>query len=200
MNTFTHIAIGNLICSYVKEEYGIKLDRRCFIRGNYLPDFSIGLITNPHYIKNKMGFVEHEIAALAETYFESAADDKDYSKRLGILCHYCADFFCYAHSEHFHDNMAIHVLYEWRLHKFITSRLHMLESIRFLSDGLGADPKAIGAKLKEYHADYLRASATMGNDIVFSLQVCIETIVALAVRMKSTGGPGDLPVLEAFAC
>jgi len=197
MNTFSHILIGKLLYVYMKSEYGICLDRKSFVRGNYLPDFSIGLVTSPHYIKYKLKFVEREIAALSERHFMSADIGKENSRRLGIICHYIADFFCFAHSERFCESMAAHVDYERRLHRFLMVKQSVLSGIRFLPDPRhGANPASISAALGEYHADYMRASRSMGNDVVFSLQVCIDTIVSLILSRQYIGGPSEHPALK----
>jgi hypothetical protein len=76
--------------------------------------------------------------------------------------------------------MIVHMDYERRLHRFLASKRASLDSIRYLSEqGSGIPSERISAKLGEYHADYLRASRSMGNDIVFSIQVCAETLVSL---------------------
>jgi hypothetical protein len=180
MNTFSHILIGKLLYTYLNREYGIRLDRKYFVRGNYSPDFSVGLLLRPHYMKYKLGFVEREIEALSDLRLDSAEIGREPSKRLGILCHYLADFFCLAHSEGFDRNMIVHVAYERRLHRFLASRRTALSSIRYLPEaGDRIPPGKLSARLGEYHADYLRASRSMGNDIVFSIQVCAEILVSL---------------------
>ncbi len=131
-------------------------------------------------MKYKLGFVEREIEALSGLCLNSAEIGKEPSKRLGVLCHYLADFFCLAHCEGFDRNMIVHMDYERRLHRFLASKRASLDSIRYLSEqGSGIPSERISAKLGEYHADYLRASRSMGNDIVFSIQVCAETLVSL---------------------
>lgn len=180
MNTFSHIALGKLLCAYVEREYAITLDKTSFVRGNYLPDFSLGLITQPHYLKYRLGFVLHEMTALCVRRDAPEAAGRDYSLRLGVLCHYIADFFCFAHSEDFTQNMAVHVDYEQRLHRYLMRQRGMLEAVRFLPEGpCRTDAAAIGARMMAYHADYRRSARSLGNDLVFTLQVCVELIVAL---------------------
>lgn len=193
MNTFSHIMIGKLLYSYLSSEYGIRLNKKYFVRGNYSPDFTVGLLVKPHYMKYKLGFVEREIEALSDLRLDSAEIGREPSKRLGILCHYLADFFCLAHSEGFDRNMIVHVDYERRLHRFLASKRAALSSIRYLPETDGRIPPGkIRARLGEYHADYLRASRSMGNDIVFSIQVCAETLLSL-IRC-SPAGEGARPL------
>lgn len=180
MNTFSHIAIGKLLCAYLEREYGIVLDKTSFVRGNYLPDFSVGLITQPHYLKYRLGFVLHEMTALCARRDAPEAAGRDYSLRLGVLCHYIADFFCFAHSEDFTQNMALHVDYEQRLHRYLMRHRRALEAARFMPEGRSrADAAALGSRMLAYHTDYRRAARSPGNDLVFTLQVCVELIVAL---------------------
>lgn len=203
INTFSHIIIGNLLYEYVKKEYGICLEKRSFIRGNYSPDFSIKLITSKHHIEEKLEFVENEFTKLAAVSLESADISKDYSKRMGIICHYLTDFFCYAHSEHFSGNTADHVLYERTLHKFISEKLEILMNLKLMCNSeICWSSVALSTKVRKYHNDYINSSSTLGNDAVFSLLVCIETIVSIVMcsNKQNVNEAEGFHTLNVYAC
>jgi hypothetical protein len=180
LNTFSHILIGKVLYEYLKEYHGIYLNKKSFIKGNYSPDFNTSAIKRPHYIKYNLNYLQQEINALANTKLKSAHIDKAYSKRLGIICHYCADFFCYTHSIHFKGSTKAHIKYERSLHKYFISRLKIIKSILFmLKKDINIDASIINFKINQYQSDYLDAKACYSNDLFYTFQVCVETVVLL---------------------
>ena len=172
--------MGNILYEYIKEKHAIFLNKKSFVKGNYSPDFSTSMITRPHYIKNNLGHVQKEIEALSNIKLKSAFIDKEYSKRLGIICHYCADFFCFAHSIYFKESMKAHIKYERRLHKYFVSRLSLIKNIRFMlkkDNSINVDK--INLIIDRYQSDYLYSSNAYSKDLIYSMQVCVEIIVSL---------------------
>ncbi len=164
MNTFSHILMGKNLYEYIKEKHGINLNKKAFIKGNYSPDFSTSIITRPHYIQNNLVYVQNEIEALSNIKLKSADIDKEYSKRLGVICHYCTDFFCYAHSFHFKENMKAHIKYERSLHKYFVYRLSEIKNIRFmLKKDNNANADKICKMINQYQSDYLYSSHSYSN-------------------------------------
>ncbi|MPM19424.1 hypothetical protein SDC9_65848 [bioreactor metagenome] len=188
MNTFSHILLGKLLWSCLKEEHGIVLHRRLFIRGNYTPDFSLELLSMPHYMKYWRGFVDAELQSLSALRPPGGPVGKELSHRLGVLCHYLSDFFCRAHCEDFQGGMAAHVDYERRLHQFLTKRQHHLRAARYLSACPG-DRDSLVAALDAYQTAYRSARQTLSSDAAFSLQVCIDLMVRLLPAAAEAPAP-----------
>ena len=180
MNTFSHIIMGRLLCRYVKENHGVLLDQTGFITGNCLPDYQITLITRPHYMRHCLEYVQRETADLAHSPQRSAWIDRQFSRRLGILCHYYADFFCFAHNDHFTKNLAVHVRYESALHRFLTEKQEAYQNMRLVSEtDIGTAPADINDTFLRHHKSYAGLFPCYESDILCALQTCAHVVVSV---------------------
>lgn len=177
MNTSSHILMGKFLSQYVETHYKIRLERKSFILGNILPDYCPSFLIRPHYLKNNAVHVQN-ILRLVLSRRSSASDDKRYSRLLGILCHFYADFFCYAHSERFPGGLPDHIAYESRLHRYFTENLEQLCFIRFTSQAPpAAEADAIYRQFETLHSSYLLSHLSFGNDLMYAMMACIDLIV-----------------------
>ena len=102
MNKPTHLIFGEIIWKYLDENYGITLNRAGFLLGNIAPDLTFSFVFHPHERKYASEHLRYAIDAAIK-----AGDIMDFdagfflAERLGSICHYCADFFCEAHTERY---------------------------------------------------------------------------------------------------
>jgi|WetSurMetagenome_2_1015567.scaffolds.fasta_scaffold275759_1 hypothetical protein len=180
MNTASHALMGNLICDYVRQEFSICLHRKDFIWGNVLPDYRLSFLTRPHFLKRNIAYVKKEIENLLNRKQTSAFIGNDYSKHLGIICHYYADFFCYAHSQNFPGNLAAHREYEDNLHLFFMKN-HEFISRRDYSAALikKIDVEVISREFFKLHKEYNAATASYYNDLAHCFLACIQVILLI---------------------
>lgn len=177
MNTFSHVLMGKFLCRYVRRHYKIKLDEKSFILGNVLPDYYPTFLTRPHFLKNNEAHVQNLMALLMEQN-PTKDNGKRYSRLLGILCHFFADFFCYAHSADFSKSLQAHMQYEKRLHRHFQTNLKSVCAVRFIAQPLdlqGADDLYL--RFSQLHAGYLLSHASLGNDLMYTILACIDLIV-----------------------
>ncbi len=181
MNTYSHMILGRLLYEYVKENHGIILEKGSFLRGNVAPDYNVSIITRPHYIENRLGFVKSEIEALADTSLPSEKVGKIYSKRLGVICHYYSDFFCYAHNgPEYRRNMAFHMKYERCLHQYLVDIKDMIKNVKLMPENRFApDQRAINLGFEALHSEYLRSEPSFDRDIIYALYACAGAVVSL---------------------
>jgi len=177
MNTSSHILMGKFLSEYVETHYKIHLERKSFLLGNVLPDYCPSFLIRPHYLKNNAVHVRHILRLLLSRH-SSVCNDKRSSRLLGILCHFYADFFCYAHSDCFPGNLSEHIAYENRLHRYFTKNMEQLSSIRFMAQAApakGAD--GIYRQFESLHSGYLVSHLSFGNDLLYAMTACIDLIV-----------------------
>ena len=202
MNSPSHLLIGNFLYEFLKEDYGICLEEASFLWGNVLPDYSPLAVVHPHFSRFSLRYIQRETEALAHDLLPSAVVGRDYSKRLGILCHYYADFFCYAHSRRFRQMVVNHLKYEELLYQFLLSRPDVLQRPKIPSAGwrdAGALSEKIGGLLEEHTG----SSPHFAKDIAYTLRVCAELIVALCElsgRRGSSCGRAFYEACGASAC
>ncbi len=185
MNTFSHLLMGNFLCDYMQEHYGIALDRAGFLYGNILPDYRISFLTRPHYLENNIDYLQSELRGLLHHKQDSAYCGKSFSKHLGIVCHYYADFFCFAHSDGFSGGLIKHITYERRLHRYLQEHGGELGGICFLPKAdTSEDERHLYRCFDTLHEQYLASKQSFGNDLVYMALACVDVIFALANAMQ----------------
>ncbi|MEM5770663.1 MAG: zinc dependent phospholipase C family protein, partial [Bacillota bacterium] len=180
MNTNSHIMIAELIYEHLQAEHAIHLEKKDFIKGNTIPDFSYYAIAHPHFMRFSLGYIQTEVDAITNTYLESAWIGSGYSFRLGIICHYYADFFCYAHSSGYRQVVVNHLKYEHLLYRYF---LDNYASIAEMKHAFPGEPREsaeeINKKTRELHAEYAGGEPSYGKDLLYTLRACAGAIVSL---------------------
>lgn len=177
MNTSSHLLMGKLLYQYVEENYNIRLERKNFLLGNILPDYCPSFLLRPHYLKNNAVHVKSILRLLLSRQV-SASHNKRFSRLLGILCHFYADFFCHAHSDSFSAGLPEHIAYENRLYRYFTENIGQFRTIRFIAQPklhIGADD--VYRQFEALHSSYLLSHVSFGNDLLYSMMACIDLIV-----------------------
>lgn len=189
MNKPSHILIGKYLCQYVNDHYKILLEPKSYVLGNVLPDYYLSFLIRPHCVKYQAAHVQNIIRLLL-TQRSNRYSDKKYSRFLGILCHFYADFFCYAHNDNFTGGISEHIAYENNLHRYLVENLEQLNSIRFITQPSPVTGvESIYRKFETLHSDYLSSHASFGNDLTYSLTACIDLIVSICGYAAAKDGP-----------
>ncbi len=180
MKISSHIQMGKYICDYVKKKYNIDLDFDSFIEGNVIPDRRLSFYTRPHYLKNNISYIKREINCLIEENLTPASMSADYSKRLGIICHYYADFFCHAHNSSMRYKLLTHKRYENELHDYFVKNYINLEELTFTPEILSKpEAESIFEKFYELNMEYRDAAPSCHNDLAYTILACVQAIVLI---------------------
>jgi hypothetical protein len=180
MNTSSHILMGRFLSEYVETHYKIRLERKSFILGNILPDYCPSFLIRPHFLKNNAVHVQN-ILRLLLSRRSSACYDKRYSRLLGIICHFYADFFCYAHSDCFSGSLSEHIAYENTLQRYFEKNLEQLSFIRFMTQMTPVtETGGLYRQFETLHAGYLLSHVSPGNDLTYAMMACIDFIVLIS--------------------
>jgi hypothetical protein len=176
----SHVLLGRLLCRRLSEEYGIMLDTEGFLLGNILPDIRISFLTRPHFLKNHRKSTVRRIGRiLMYDRQTSAYFGRSYSMELGILCHYYADFLCFAHSGAYTGDLLDHVQYERDLHQYLEVRPPDAADA-YVSEPSGEMTAGeIFEQFLDLHESYARMAPSFENDISQSLKACTEALVLL---------------------
>jgi hypothetical protein len=186
LNTFSHIIISRIVNRYIKLWYGIQIDKFSFIYGNIIPDYKSDFTKTPHYKKSMPNFIQNEVLALSNIDIKNTADfDKNLSFRLGIICHYLADFFCYAHSPKFTGSVFRHIEYEFMLGKYNSKKKKILRKIDFLNlEDIIMSPNKLIDKLEEMCQEYEECNHSFGMDITYTVQACVQLVVSVLYILR----------------
>lgn len=180
MNKSSHVLIGRILCTHLKDQYGIVLDTESFLFGCVLPDISCKFLIKPHLLKNYQKQTLKRIQRLLEIRQGSVFFGKKYSRRLGIICHYYADFFCYPHNSKYTGDIISHVNYEKMLYQVLKNGSYIKKQrdhVRHPSGEVDAD--MIFGYFKEQHDYYERCKPSYDTDITQCILACTEALVLI---------------------
>ena len=193
MNSFSHNLIGKILLNQLSARYGVELDRRSFLYGCMLPDFTRYFKRLPHEPLYWERYIKNEIRDLSGLKQTGKRFGPGVSKRLGVICHFYADYFCFAHTCFFEGGTLSHMKYEWHLDRRLrdnAAQLHTaelgLKPVPALSaETIYADMASLLDKYKTYEPGYMR-------DLTFALRACAGLIAAVA---ESAAVPAVKPLM-----
>ncbi len=107
---FTHLFISKVLYKHFSKD--VELDKQAFSYGNIKPDLPSAK-RNHHTLENYL----YTVCDYSNQLMDNELSTEDFSVRLGEICHYVSDFFCYYHlNEEIHNKKLHHFFYEIRLH------------------------------------------------------------------------------------
>lgn len=170
MNSFSHYIVGRFLHRYIKREYGIKLGVVRFLYWNIMTDFK-----KPYSaLSHKTDGWENHIRSFAEELRSRAKKGPhagaDISGRLGILCHFFADFFCRVHNADWEGTCRQHIAYEFRLYMFMRKSFAALCETDFSIDIRAG---SISGQYEALRKSYLGKEPSFENDVVYTLRACL---------------------------
>ncbi|MEM1484719.1 zinc dependent phospholipase C family protein [Oscillospiraceae bacterium PP1C4] len=178
MNLFSHITMGRYLYTYFTEHLGVELDKASFVKWNVMPDIAPSLLKLSHFKKDIYDLVMARAEHLAREGEQMSV--WEYSKQLGILCHFMSDFFCYAHSENFDGSKIGHLKYEIKMQFYGYRRRNMLHAVDLISNATEIDQSAaLYEQINELHALYSKIAPSYGVDFVYSLTACVELMLGV---------------------
>ncbi len=185
MNIFSHIIMGQMLYKSLRKN-NIKVQKNSFIFGNIKPDFSSEHKRIPHYKKDNFDFFKKKVNEFINTELECRFEyNSELSVKLGVICHYISDFFCFAHNEGFKNTMWNHFLYELKLYFYMQKNI---KSIRKIKRKIDCNKYFSTDKLFEEldlsNMEYLKSYKSKGMDVMCSMQNCMNMILALVNTAK----------------
>jgi hypothetical protein len=109
----THILISQILYKYLLKQLDFKLNRLAFAYGNIKPDFINKDIKCSHTLDESLNSVKK----YSEELMRGNISVEEFSKSLGVICHFLCDYFCIYHREG-NDKKGVfeHLGYELKLH------------------------------------------------------------------------------------
>lgn len=109
----SHLLISQIIYKYISNHMGLKLDRLAFAYGNINPDLNNKDINRSHTLDKSLDIVNK----YSEDLMSENISIKEFSRRLGVICHFGCDYFCLYHREgNEKKGLYEHIYYELILH------------------------------------------------------------------------------------
>jgi len=109
----THLLISQIIYKYISNKMDLKLDRISFAYGNIEPDLNKKDINHSHTLEKSFD----SVCEYSEELMNENIPIKEFSRRLGVICHFGCDYFCLYHRDgNEKKSLHEHIFYEVILH------------------------------------------------------------------------------------
>ncbi len=126
IQTQTHKLISNHLYEHIKDSYGIELNYDRLTWGSIAPDILPKYKLYRHYYDNSIDYIILRIAKLifVHRFLDFTNCNyvalKIFSRDIGIISHYLADFTCRAHADRWEmpKSLVKHLKYEMELNEF----------------------------------------------------------------------------------
>ena len=179
MKSTTHFAMAYILSSTLQKR-GIHVNQIAFAYGNIAPDYVPTMIVNPHFGKVCTKNIDDITAELSQIpVSKSGCVSAEYSKQLGVICHYICDYFCFAHNEDFQGNLRDHAKYENKLDSVMRRYwLKLLENGNKSTLTYSAEQDDISKDVDKIKRDYYAANYTHENDLNYALSACLTAITS----------------------
>ena len=140
-----------------------KLDRLAFIYGNIKPDFNNKDIKRSHTLDESL----YRVNKYSEELMRGKVSIREFSRSLGVICHFCCDYFCIYHREGNEKKGVLeHLFYELilniKLLMLLLSGKLKLNNYKMFENSV----ETIVLKLQE---KYNSESKSLTRDITYSL-------------------------------
>ena len=177
--------MGRYLYAYFTENLGVELDKVSFVSWNMLPDVAPSLFRLSHFKKDIYDLVMARAEHLSKEGERMSV--KEYSRQLGILCHFRSDFFCYAHAEYFSGSKVGHLRYELLMQLYGYRRKEMLHAVDLIANAAELDHSAaLYEQINELHDQYRQIAPSYGVDFVYSLTACVDLLMGILDQPASS--------------
>lgn len=175
----THLLIADIVYNYILRKLKFELDYSAFSYGNIMPDLNKGYISHQHTLEDSGNIINRYSEALIRTNTSM----KDFSRCLGVVCHFVCDYFCLQHTkEYWRKDYIAHGIYEISLHK---------EFLRLCrNDGIKINYKCKKEKniidiIMKLQKKYVEAEKGMTTDIIYSVIAAAAVSESIVSRVKA---------------
>ncbi len=162
MYFFTHLFIAKILYKNFKDE--AALSRWAFAFGNIKPDLPPDCFKERHTLDKTIFTVYDRAIQLTD----SPLSKKEFSIKMGEVCHFICDFFCHYHlNETLHKRILPHLIYELILH----ARMHLLHFTRksVLMPFEHPPAESITSIIFDLRREYLKSRKDMKKDISYAI-------------------------------
>ncbi|MBB5196828.1 zinc dependent phospholipase C family protein [Anaerocolumna cellulosilytica] len=179
MRKKSHISLAKYLIKSMNVE-GLFNHKKSFYIGSILPDCVPSFITRRHTIDETFEILENEIKKITDDYEAERGLTRYYTRHLGVITHYIADYFTYPHNRSFTGTMKEHCLYErdlkFALKEYVKSedaikardKSHTMETV-----------EEILQFIRQMHEEYLKVVGKIKNDCMYIVELCHKVVDAI---------------------
>jgi hypothetical protein len=179
MRKKSHISLANYLIENMnfKELQDYK---KSFYWGSILPDCVPSFITRKHNIDETFDILKKEILKVTDNYDMNRGFTRYYSRHLGVITHYLADYFTLPHNTTFTGSLKEHCSYEKEL-KFALKKYVSSEEANLMREKsvLFHTVDEILDFIKKMHKEYLNAIKAVKVDCKYIVELCHIVVDAI---------------------
>lgn len=184
MKKKSHLSLSRYLIDSIQVE-DLQKYRKSFLFGSILPDCTPSFVTKRHTITGTFEILKEEILAITEDYDCSQGITSEFSRHLGIVTHYIADYFTFPHNSLFNGSVKEHINYEFRLMDYFREYLSSGRADIFLLNGNNFDSvESIFDYIKQKHAEYIKSIKEISIDCQYIAQLCISVVKSILQMLE----------------
>lgn len=157
MNTYDHYLLAKNIADNLND-FGGHFKRFLFFAGSVAPDINFFTYIKGHMFSDRRQFLNHLLKSGEKSVCNT-----------GILIHYVADCFTFAHNNNFSCSMNSHRDYENALHDFIKNDFTKFAGKISIPYSL-----TLPELFNNLHDQYLNNQHSYENDCIYIYNICFE--------------------------
>jgi hypothetical protein len=179
MRKKSHISLANYLLKSMEYEE-LMNHKKSFYIGSILPDCVPSFITRKHNIEATFEILKEEIIKITDNYDIDKGMTGYYSRHLGVITHYIADYFTYPHNNIFTGNLKDHCSYENDLKFALRSYVKSKEAVKEREKSLCLKTvEDILTFIKKMHQEYLNAIKVLKVDCMYIVELCHKVVDAI---------------------
>lgn len=176
MRKKSHISLAGYLLDSMKND-GLTQHKKAFYVGSILPDCTPSFITRRHTIEETFDILKKEILKITDNYDADRGIDRYFSRHLGVVTHYLADYFTYPHNNVFTGNIKEHCGYEKKLITALRSYVNSEEAAKNRESNLLFDTvDEILKFIKKMHEEYLKVAKKIIVDCDYIVELCHKVV------------------------
>lgn len=166
----SHIMVADHVYDHMKKNYGVSFAYSSLMYGSVLPDMQ-EKEEGAHYGEQCLKSIA---ALISDLESDDCSDLRLFSRRMGELLHYTADYFTAAHNKgYLKRNLRLHMVYETKLHFSLQKILKKLVCACPRTD---TEPLAY---LKWLHERYEDERGGLGTDLNYIMVASVAVTVSV---------------------
>lgn len=179
MRKKSHISLANYLLESMNIDELFKY-KKSFYLGSILPDCLPSFLTQRHTIDETFDILRNEILKITDEYEKEKGFTRYYSRHLGVVTHYIADYFTYPHNHVFTGNMKEHCKYENKLKFALREYVKKEETMKERSkEAVLRTVDDILDFIKEMHGEYLKVAEKVKMDCTYIVDICHQVVDAI---------------------
>lgn len=193
MNLNSHLKMASKVMNLYTRKQRFT-ERLAFLFGNIEPDIIGSFMFVPHSAQARGESFEKRIKNCIDN-IENARHGGVYTNiKLGILCHFLADFFCYAHNGGIPSSRE-HIGYEMAITKCLKAQSPIGTAVMLPS----RRAEKILENIWAAHAEYMSLPSNPERDIAYAVSLCAYLFGSADSIARASGFAGILEAKPAAA-